>query len=182
MGIVQEERRFNTYFRGQNVGVFGGIVYDANENFDMLLEYNPERYDYEVQRGTKPINSPISYGVRWKPIPSLEFTLSQQHNNFTGINLQSNIDTKFVPEKKPFTLIASDTLLNEEYLNSIDQDDWYSKLRSDMSNFGLILYFVELHEGEESATIGVGNKQHLLWADALSMPNKFLICIYLKIF
>ena len=74
----------------------------------ILLEYNPERYDYEVQRGTKPIKSPISIGIKWKPVSSFDFTLSQQDQNFLGLNVNTNIDTKYVPPKKPFTLIASE--------------------------------------------------------------------------
>ena len=35
--------------RGENVTIFGGLSYEINDNFDFLMEYNPERYDYEVQ-------------------------------------------------------------------------------------------------------------------------------------
>ena len=46
------------------------------------------------------------------------------------------------------------------------------KLRSDISNFGLILYFVEIHQDNKTATVGVGNKQHLLSADAISIAQQ----------
>ena len=62
--------------------------------------------------------------------------------------------------------------MNDEYINSIDINDWYRKLRADFSNFGLILYFVEIHQDNKTATVGVGNKQHLLWADAISIAQQ----------
>ena len=41
-----------------------------------------------------------------------------------------------------------------------------------MSQFGLILYFTELHSDNLTVTIGLGNKRYLLWADAISLAQK----------
>ena len=164
--------RFQSYFRGEEVGFFGGIKYDLLNNLDLMIEYNPDRYDMEVRQGTDPVNSPFTYGLKWSPIQNIDLTFSKQHNDYIGFNITSKIDTSYVPEKKDITVIFPESELYDESYDPNNLDDWYGRLRIDMHHFGLILYFAELHKDNQTITLGIGNKQHLLWADALSLAQK----------
>ena len=54
------------FFKGQNVGLFGGIRYRIPQsNFEIVAAYNSDSYERERFFGTIPDSSPMSYGLDW---------------------------------------------------------------------------------------------------------------------
>ncbi|MEC8392467.1 MAG: YjbH domain-containing protein, partial [Actinomycetota bacterium] len=100
-----------SFFSGEDSGLFGGISYQSKLlPVSFMLEYNPDQYNFEVIRGGREPESPISAAVKWDATPRLSVTLSRQHNQEWGIELSAALDTRSSPPKSPRRL----------YLSSID--------------------------------------------------------------
>ena len=97
-----------TFFSGKEAGIFGGITYQFDSYpISLMLEYNPDQYDFEVSRGGREPDSPISAGVKWDATPQLSLTVSRQHDQEWGIHLSAKLDTKSLPPKAPRRLYQS---------------------------------------------------------------------------
>ena len=81
------------FFRGEEVGVFGGIRYV----FQMALtaiEYNPDQYDRDfIHYGVSQPKSPITSALKWNALPGVSLTLSHQHKQEWGFELSAAVDT-----------------------------------------------------------------------------------------
>ncbi len=92
------EFSFNNFFSGERVGIFGGISYDIPKyNLRLMTEYNSDDYTREVSTGVLDLDSRFSYGVNWKPIPTVELGLSWQHGSELGLRISSSLPSKNEP-------------------------------------------------------------------------------------
>ena len=55
------------FFRGEDVGIFGGVEFDLPYQTRLLAEYTSDAYERETRFGTLKDPSPFSYGLGWRP-------------------------------------------------------------------------------------------------------------------
>ncbi len=160
-----------TFFSGKEAGVFGGISYQVESlPVSLLLEYNPDEYDFEVARGGQEPESPISAAVKWDAAPGLSVTLSHQHNQEWGIELSAALDTKSLPAKPSRRLFQSSLDLAPSDLPSgINQSFWYDTLLFDSERSGILLLEATIDETKNSITIVMGNSSYDVWMDAVDV-------------
>ena len=61
---LAESLEADTFFRGREVGIFGGIDYQLpNQKTRVVAEYNPDLYSRETRGGAEPPKTELSYGV-----------------------------------------------------------------------------------------------------------------------
>ncbi len=166
------EPSFQSYFRGPDVGVFGGITYDLKKwNTRLILEYNTDSYARERRLGTISEASPISYGLEWEPTPGLVLGLSHQQGNQIAFSISASAQTKTVMPRKNSNLVVTMQAMGDE-----DDENgylpWYNRLRNEASSQGLALRSASLSVDERTLTLEINNTQYNLMADAV---NRFLL-------
>jgi hypothetical protein len=84
---------------------FWGIQFAASENFSLMMEYNPIRYNLQTEDPaqpkyfTRPIPLHYNFGLRWKPLTWTEVDLSFQRGNEIGLGFSMffDIGQPFIP-------------------------------------------------------------------------------------
>jgi hypothetical protein len=77
---------------------FGGVQMALSDQFMLMLEYNPIRYDELTDPSAKagafpePVPSKFNFGLRWRPWDWLETALTWQRGNQIGINASVAFD------------------------------------------------------------------------------------------
>jgi hypothetical protein len=157
------------FFSGEESGVFGGISYQLESlPVSLMLEYNPDQYFFEVARGGREPDSPISAAVKWDAAPGLSLTLSRQHNQEWGMQLTAALDTKSLPPKPARRLYMSSIDLESSDLpKGISQNSWYDTFLFDAERSGLLLLEATVDESLHTATIVMGNIAYPVWIDAV---------------
>jgi hypothetical protein len=157
------------FFSGEESGVFGGISYQLESlPVSLMLEYNPDQYFFEVARGGREPDSPISAAVKWDAAPGLSLTLSRQHNQEWGMQLTAALDTKSLPPKPARRLYMSSIDLESSDLpKGISQNSWYDTFLFDAERSGLLLLEATVDESLHTATIVMGNMAYPVWIDAV---------------
>lgn len=160
------------FFRGEDVGLFGGLSYRFSRwPLKALLEYNPDRYEFFNRRSGQPYrpSSPLSYGLQWQLGPNFELNLSHQHGDQLGVSFRTAVDTSLNPprQRPPVALKASDLkVLGED--GGGRQRRWYRPLLVDVERSGLVLVSAKLSPDKKRAELLVGNTDYQLWSDALA--------------
>ncbi len=157
------------FFRGKESGLFGGIAYQLDSYpISLMLEYNPDQYDFEVAVGGREPDSPISAAVKWDAAPGLSLTLSRQHNQEWGMQLTAALDTKSLPRKPARRLyLSSIDLESSDLPKGINQSSWYDTFLFDAERSGLLLLEATVDESRHTATIVMGNTAYPVWIDAV---------------
>ena len=161
---------YENFFSGPEVGVFGGVRYKLqNWPVDLLVEYNPDRYDFDFERGGDRPSSPFSIGISWEPLPGVSLSLSHQHDDDVGVSARFSLDSLSDPirPKKP-DFISSYYLPQRELPPQIRKERWYSRLLYDVERSGLLLVEGTLSEDQQQAQLVVGNASLALWSDAIA--------------
>jgi hypothetical protein len=160
----------NTFFSGSRAGFFGGLQYRSETlPLTWMLEYNPDQYDWEVQRGGLRPKSAWSAGVLWQPWEGISVGLSRQHNQEWGIQLSAALDSKKIPARRISNYFVSSLDLPEEDLPSmLDKGMWYDTLLFDVERSGLLLLEASVSSSNDIATLVVANLEYPLWADAVA--------------
>ncbi len=159
----------NTFFSGEHVGVFGGFSYKFDSlPFNVLLEYNPDEYVFEVGRGAKKPKSPISVGVEWAINSRFSISFSRQHRQEWGLSLAAKLDTRSIPAKPSMKLFRSSLdMLPTNLPETISQGKWYDMLLFDAERSGIFLIEATINETTSAADIVMGNASFSVWADAI---------------
>lgn len=160
----------NFYFRG-DAGLFGGIKYSFNENFEVVVEYNPDQYRFtnipDAERSYNP-PSAISLGLKWHVTPDLTIGISHQHLDQVGFSLSSLLRTNKILETPEFPTFVSSLYLPPEKLpKQISKKSWYDRLLYDVERSGLLLVKGAISSDGKEAELVVGNTDYMLWTDAL---------------
>jgi hypothetical protein len=164
------ELSFGDFFSGRDVGVFGG----ASHKFEsvpvtVMLEYNPDQYDWDSRRGGDRPKSPWSAGVTWHALPGVDLRLSLQHGDEIGVGFRSYLDSKDEPPRRePDRFISSYYLSQSDLPPQINKEKWYDRLLYDVERSGLILVEGTLSADGNYAQLVVGNASYALWSDALA--------------
>ena len=158
------------FFSGKKVGIFGGASYELESlPLSLMLEYNPDQYDWDVSRGGLAPKSPISAAVKWDALPGVSLTFSRQHNEEWGIELSAALDSKSLPPRPPRKLFRSSLdYAADELPAGIDANSWYDTLLYDVERSDLLLLEATVDELTRTATLVVGNVRYPLWADAIA--------------
>ncbi len=163
--------RSNSFFRGEEVGLFGGFSYYYPKlNIRLLAEYNSDSYSRERYFGTIDKSSPYSYGIEWTGFEGLSFILSHQQGNQLGISFSSSIDTKAqakIPKIDPF-YSSIDGAFKAKPQKTLDLDKWYDRLFHDMEKSGLLLRKAKLIPNDSQAIIEFSNLRYNLSADSVN--------------
>lgn len=165
------ELSIDTFFSGKQVGIFGGLLYKFDRiPASLMMEYNPDKYVFEVSKGGLKPSSPISFAINWEPSPVLSVTLSNQHLQEWGIELSAKMDTKALPAKPTYPVYRSSLDLDASDLPSgLNQSQWYDTLLFDAERSGLLLLEATLDEKKSKATIVMGNLGFPIWTDAVGL-------------
>jgi len=84
---------FSSYFRGPDVGLFGGIEYKTPiENLNLKVEYSSDAYTQEKALIGKDYSFPVNYGLTYRPLPWLDMSLSMMHGRYVSFRVSTLID------------------------------------------------------------------------------------------
>lgn len=163
--------RTNSFFKGSDVGVFGGFKYAIPKTkFNIMAEYNTDSYNREIKKRTISNSSPFSIGIQWDISHNSNFTLSYQQGNQTAFSFSSNINTKKeLPEQyiEPYySSIDGYELSGAD--KSLNFDDWYHRLFFDLMKSGVFLRSAKIIQNEKKLIMEISNLQHNVTADALN--------------
>ena len=159
-----------TFFSGKKAGFFGGAAYQFDSlPVSLMLEYNPDQYDFEFNIGGLRPKSPWSAAVKWQALPGVSLSLSRQHEQEWGIELSAALDTKSLPPRRATPRFTSSLDLSDEELPSVlSRRDWYDMLLFDAERSGLLLLEASIDDPSHTATLVIGNSDYALWADAVA--------------
>ena len=158
------------FFSGKKVGVFGGISYELpGLPLTALMEYNPDQYDFDFNRGGERPKSPFTAAVKWDALPGVSLTLSHQHNEGWGFSIAAALDTKSAPARRPIrTIKSSADFAPEDLPPMLSKASWYDMLLYDVERSGLVLVEATIDPDTQMATLVMGNKEYPIWADAIA--------------
>ena len=84
---------FKSYFRGPDIGLFGGISYETPiEGLTLKIEYSSDRYLIEKAFTGRDYGFPINFGVSYRPEPWLDIGLSLMHGREVGLRISTLFD------------------------------------------------------------------------------------------
>ena len=164
------ELSYGQFFSGEDVGIFGGISHAFDSvPITAMIEYNPDQYDWDAQRGADRPKSPWSAGLTWQALPGVELGLSLQHGNEVGLGFRSYLDSKAeFPRREPVRFVSSYYLSQSQLPPQINKNKWYDRLLYDVERSGLILVEGTLSPDGNNVQLVVGNSSYALWSDAIA--------------
>jgi hypothetical protein len=175
--------KFETYFAGENIGLFGGFAYRTPiKGLVFKFEYDPNDYQNEPSNSTLETSSHFNYGINYRPFDWLETSFGVERGyqlsfRLTMIsNLHSDGMPKFDPPpqqmksrvevendlKNPTTEDEkwpswkwpfSKTVTDDPIIGNI-QNSKISKLFDSFDLAGLTIIEVELREGASKFVVG----------------------------
>lgn len=160
-----------TFFRGKNIGLFGGLSYKFKRApLTLLMEYNPDNFVYEVANGGYSPESKLSAGLKWDISNKTTITLSHQHGREVGLNLSTSLNTKAYSFENRIPYYRSSLDIKTEEIPSwLNKKSWYDMLLFDAERSGLFLFEGTLSDKKDIATLVMGNKTYLFWRNALEV-------------
>lgn len=166
-----------TFFRGEKVGIFGGVSYRfADYPITVNLEYNPDENRWEGSRSPSrdsQSKSPLSYGIKWHVADNIDLSLSHQHLDHVGLGIQVRLDTKETPSQyKPAPFISSLDKNNSAIPLGYDSNFWYDTMLLDIERSDLFMLGAKLYPTQQRAEIEITNDQYSYWPDALAQAHR----------
>ena len=162
-GVYGGKIRLKDFFKGENIGVFGGIKYEIpNSNMTLLAEYNSDSYQREITYRTITDSSPLSYGIAWSPSDNLNMSLNYKHGNQIGVSISSLLDTSYKPrEYRSETFFSTyDGYELSGAPDSLDLNSWYDSLYFDLERAGILLRKAKLNPEELSVDLEITNYRY----------------------
>ncbi len=158
------------FFSGKKAGFFGGAAYQFDSlPVSLMLEYNPDQYDWEFGNGGLRPKSPWSAAVKWQALPGVSLSLSRQHEEEWGIEVSAALDTKSLPPRRPApTFTSSLDMAPQDLPPQLNAQDWYDTLLYDVERSGLLLLEASIERSSSTAILVMGNDQYPVWADAIA--------------
>lgn len=164
-----------TFFRGEHVGIFGGVSYRFDDYpFSLQAEYNPDENRWEGGGGRDAqAKSPLSYGLIWHAADTIDVSLSHQHLDHIGVGIQVSLDTQQTPTQyKPVPFISSLDKVNSVIPDGLNPDFWYDNLLLDVERSDLFILGVKLFPTQGRAEIEINNDDYVYWPDALAQAHR----------
>lgn len=166
--------RFNSFFSGADVGLFGGVAYSIPEHrVRLVAEYSGDKYKFERSAGAVAEISHLSYGIEWEVSPGVVLGGSRQFGEQWAFSISSSLDSLGVPEVQPIEPFVSSLDLAGSPANNTGRafDTWYERLLYDTERSGLRLYEAKSNPERSEVSIVIANWNYPLAADAV---NRFL--------
>jgi len=164
------EPSLEDFFRGEDVGMFGGLELDLPYNTRFIAEYTSDRYERETRLGTLKDPSPFSYGLGWAPAPGVDVVVSHQLGADIAVSLSATLDTKSDAPSKPspaFWSVDEPAARRDNAAEGFSPDSWYARLLYDVERSGLLMLSGDLRDRGRSAWLEVENGTYQYEADAL---------------
>ncbi len=164
---VGGEFSLGTFFRGPDIGVFGGLRYQFPQSgIDILLAYNSDSYARERARGTIKDSSPVSFGVEWIATTGVRLGVSWQQGNQIALKVSASLDTRQPsPRKAPNGFGAARVPLEKpaDFERGVE---WWPRMLKDVEASGLLVREVKkTQEGE--LQVRYANGAYQVEADAI---------------
>ena len=163
------EFNFSNFFSGANIGLFGGLSYSFKSlPLTAMLEYNPDQYDWDINKGGSSPGQPWSAGITWHAVPGVDLRLSLQHGDEVGIGFRTYLDSTVEPlRRNPDIFISSYYLSPSNLPPQINKNSWYDRLLYDVERSGLLLVEGTISADGNHAKLVVGNTSYSIWSDAI---------------
>jgi len=156
------------FFKGQNVGLFGGIRYRIPQsNFEIVAAYNSDSYERERFFGTIPDSSPMSYGLDWDSGSGFKLGLSRQQGNQWGLRFASQLDTSERSPRKPPNGFSDDAQSLAPPVDWAPGMYWWPRLAHDVETSGLLIRSYWLSDDKEVMELRYSNVTYQVEADAI---------------
>jgi hypothetical protein len=85
---------FRSYFRGPDLGLFGGIEYKTPlRGLVLKIEYSSDGYREETRDTNRDFDFPINVGISYRPWAWLDVGLSLMHGRFAGLRITALMDS-----------------------------------------------------------------------------------------
>ena len=157
------------FFSGSKIGVFGGVSHSFSSlPLTAKIEYNPDRYEWEVRRVQSTPRQPVSFGLDWHIIPGVDLRFSLQHGDEIGFGFSSSMGSATEQARRKSKKFISSYYLSQSDLPSqINKASWYDRLLYDVERSGLLLVEGNVSSDGLNAQLVVGNTAHTIWSDAI---------------
>ena len=122
------------FFRGEDVGIFGGVEIDLPYRTRLLAEYTSDAYEREKRLGTLKDPSPFSYGLGWRPAQGVDLVVSRQLGADIALSLSATLDTKreTPPKTSPAFWSVDEPPERWDASESFKPNTWYARLLFDV--------------------------------------------------
>ncbi len=156
------------FFRGENIGFFGGARYQLPEsNVNLVVAYNSDSYERERLLGSISDSAPLSYGFEWESNSGVTVGLSRQQGNQWGLRISAQLDTAARTPRKPpngFSDIDSDPV---PAVDSESGMHWWPRLAHDAEASGLLVRSYWMSDDRKILELRYSNLTYQLEADAI---------------
>ncbi len=152
-------------FRGEKIGLFGGIRYLLPDyRLALVAAYNSDSYARERNLNTIADAEPLSVGLEWAATPGVELSLSRQQGNQWGFRVTASLDTSMESPRKPPVGFGESS---EQLASSLSADswDWWAKLAADAEASGLLVR--EAAQTDSTLRLRYANRLYQVEADAV---------------
>ena len=151
------------FFRGERVGVFGGLRYRLKQwPVDVVAAYASDSYARERNFRTVDAASPLSFGVEWVPSPGVRVGVSRQQGNQWALSLSASLDTAAATAvKSPNGFGSGDAA------PVAPSGDWWLSMTNDAEASGLLLRHYALFNEGRTLQLSYSNGSYQLEADAV---------------
>lgn len=83
----------NSYFRGPNMGIFGGLEYRTPiRDLSLILEYSSDAYSGESHNTGIDYSFPVNVGLNYRPWPGFDVGISYMHGNTVSFHVDAFFD------------------------------------------------------------------------------------------
>lgn len=163
------EFSLDSYFRGPEVGLFGGLRYRIPAwRLDLLAAYNSDSYARERALGTIDKADPWSVGLDWEATPGIRFGVSWQQGNQLALKFSSALDTRSPsPRKRPERFGAGTSPPAPVRADLAPGETWWPRLVNDAEASGLLLYRARERLEEGVLELDYRNRTYQYESDAI---------------
>jgi hypothetical protein len=131
---------WKTFFRGPDIGAFGGLRYRIPQwRVDLLAAYNSDSYARERELGTLPDADPVSFGVEWEATPGVRLTASWQQGNQFALKVSASLNTGLPSPRKRPNGFGAERVPIEPPAELERGVEWWPRLVQDAEASGLLV-------------------------------------------
>ena len=158
---------WESFFRGPDIGVFGGVRYSIPEwRTDFVAAYNSDSYARERGLGTIKDASPVSFGVEWEATSGVRLGASWQQGNQLALKISASLDTRQPSPRKAPNGFGATRVPLEKPADFERGVEWWPRMLKDVEASGLLVREVkQTPEGE--LQVRYANGAYQVEADAV---------------
>jgi len=155
-----------SYFRGESVGIFGGLRYSVpGLPLDLVAAYNSDSYQRERDLKTIPGAAALSYGLEWEATPGVRLGVSWQQGNSLAVKLAASLDIGGESRRKAPNGFGTYT----GFAKPADLDagaNWWTRLVVDAETSGLLVHEMDIDD-TGALRLRFSNGNYQVEADAI---------------